>query len=205
MRRNLGVIFLAATLGLVLIPTSARGASDVYRFRGQTAHASFANATGCIHNVVEIDYDEEVSQITVVFSRYDACRHVYIHDAYGYSNSNVLADSSISSGLRSAHLRASLEVRDRMTNSRLPLTLDIEWTGIGEAFRSSEKRTTATANYRFVHWMRGTTREAGAVGTFLLGAETLPLTSAWEASLATAEEGYTTICRGDVSFPVSCS
>lgn len=184
MRRNMSLIYVAAVLGLALLPSAARAGNTVaFRFQSHAASATFSglDATGCIYTVANISIYESRTQVppgspmpgaflSVYVYSYDSCRQVWVLDGDGAAPVDPSAyEFGGGGGLHSAKGKAALTLHDYVSNSPVQLSLDLAWTGDGDVYRGAMHSNFRYPQYSMLTRSFGSSREAQATGTILVG------------------------------------
>lgn len=206
MRRKLCWIGLAATLVLGLVPAAASAENYRFQFRGSSAYASFwdTDTTGCISTYASVSLYEnrfkeqpgppqEEPALDVYIYRYDYCQDIYHFYASGHATLSPDA-FSLSNSLQSASVTATVDVFDWITGEQSSVSVDLDWTGVGETFHGSSRYQTITPHYKYISRSSGSSRDAQVAGTILMGATNLAVGTSW-ASLNSNQSGTLAVWR----------
>ncbi len=206
MIRKLCQIGLAATLVLGLLPAAAGAEISHFQFRGRSAYAGFTDtdSMSCISTSVSVSlYENRFQQmpgppqpeaaLEIYFSQYDYCQNAYLFSGGGWAPLPAQA-FDISQSLQSASVTATIDVFDGISGAQNSVTIDLDWTGVGETFHGISRNQTITPHYKHISRSSGSNREAQVSGTILLGTKNLAAGSSW-ASLYSSQSGYLSIWR----------
>ena len=184
MKRILCRIGVAATLALSLLSAAVRAENVTYHFRGNSAYAGFEATDGCINVSTEVlvysfplheppgPAPEASPTLFVTIWRNDICNHTFLGSLFG--EAALPADAfSVSGGLQTGSLNATLQVEDFSTGSTFPVTVDLTWTGVGEVSRDNTNEHSSFPGLRVMRHEKGTRRDAVATGSVLLGTQNL--------------------------------
>lgn len=206
MRRNLCRIGLAVTLALGLMPAAASAETYNYKFRGNVARTAVfgTDSTGCTRTFVTISLFEDRFQeplgppeqsaaLVISVDQTDYCRG--INHFFGVGNVVLPAESlDISRSLQSASLTAVVDVHDLRRDVHASVSIDLEWTGVGDVEHGSSHYQDVYPDYKVVSHSTGSSRNAEVSGTILIG-DTNLTTSGSRGFLATNQNGYVNISR----------
>ena len=206
MKRILCLICLAATLVMSLLPAAVRAENVTYHFRGNTAFAGFETTEGCITATTEVfvysfplheppgPAPEASPTLFVTIWRNDICNHIFLGSLFG--EASLPADAfSVSGGLQTGSLNATLQVEDFGAGSTFPVTVDLTWTGVGEVSRDNTNEHSSFPGLRMMRHERGTRRDAVATGSVLLGTANLTPNPSTYGGLTFSEVGSVFIQR----------
>ncbi|HVG07277.1 MAG TPA: hypothetical protein VNM67_06190 [Thermoanaerobaculia bacterium] len=206
MKRNLCRIGVAATLVMSLLPAAVRAENATYHFRGNTAYAGFETTEGCITASTEVfvysfplheppgPAPEASPTLFVTMWRHDICNHVFLGSLFG--EASLPADAfSVSGGLQTGSLNATLQVQDFSTGSTFPVTVDLTWTGVGEVSRDNKNEHSSFPGMRMMRHERGTSRDAVATGSVLLGTQNLASSPSIYGGVSSSQVGSVFIQR----------
>ena len=208
MRRNLYRIGLIATLVLGLVPVAASAETYHYQFRGNSAHASFSNtdSTGCISTDVYVAlYEQRFRQspgqpqqdaaLDVYIQQYDYCQNVYLFYGGGWVSPLPAQAFDASHSLQSASVTTTVEVSDWVSGTQASVSIDLDWTGVGETFRGTNRSQNISPHYKYISRSSGSIREAQVTGTILLGTTNLAAAGSSWAYLNSSQSGSLDISR----------
>lgn len=182
MRRNMSLIYVAAVLGLALLPSAAQAVTTVvYRFQNHSAYASFSgsDATGCIYTVANVSIYESRTQVppgplmpgaflSVYVYSYDSCRRVWVLDGDGAGPVDP-SSYEFGGGLHSARATVAITLHDYVSNGPVQLSLDLAWTADGDVYRGALRSNFRYPQYSTLTRSSGSSREGQASGTILVG------------------------------------
>jgi hypothetical protein len=204
MKRFLFWICLTVTLVLGLVPAAALAEVEVFHFRGKTAEAGWVipEAGGCVSTWVDVFLFEDRFQSSeaprenspwaaVLVTRYDQCQSLFLAEVSGFVNLSA-DDYSFGGALRSAHLGVALEGWDYIANVAVPITVDLDWEGNGEAVQTSSSGRWSSPHYRTTSRSRGVRRDAIATGSVLLGTANVTPGPSTEAGVGSVQGGSVT-------------
>lgn len=208
MRRNMSLIYMAAVLGLALLPSAARAVTTVvYRFQNHAATATFSglDETGCIYTVSNVSIYEARTQVppgspqpsafvSVYVYRYDSCRKVWILDGDGAAPVEPSA-FEFGGGLQSARGKVQVTLHDYVSNGPVQLSLDLAWTGDGDTYHGASHSNFWYPQYGILTRSMGSSREARAVGTILVGGTNVVTGGSSVAELTWGQYGTVTRIR----------
>jgi hypothetical protein len=179
MKRILCRFCVNAALLLALVPAAAQAEQVAYHFRGNTATARFETTAGCISTSTEVFVYEfplheppgpppqSPGTLFVTIFRQDTCNGT-LDVLFGEAAPPAEA-FSVQGNLQSASLSTTLQVQDFSTGTLIPVSVDITWTGVGEVSRENRNENTSSPGLRAMRHSRGTSRDATAAGSVLLG------------------------------------
>jgi hypothetical protein len=207
MKRFLCLICLTATLVLGLVPAAALAETEMFHLRGKTATATWQieEPGGCISTWVDVFLFEDRVQSSeapretnpwaaVLVERYDRCQYLYLAEVTGFVP--LSADNySFGGAARSAHLGVAFEGWDYIANGPIPITVDLDWEAVGEAVQTSSGGRWSYPHYRSTFRSRGTSRDAVATGSVLLGTANVTPGASAEARVGSNQSGSVTIYK----------
>lgn len=184
MKRNPCRIGLAATLALGFVSAAASAENRHYQVRGNMANVTITESTGCISTSVFVAfYDQRFQQppgagqqsgaLDVYVSQHDNCQNVSLFNGEG-SASLPVQDFSFAPGLlKAASLTTSVEIHDRSTQAPVSVSIDLGWTGVGEAVHGTSRFQMYYPQYKYMSHTVASFREAEVTGTVLVGSTSL--------------------------------
>jgi hypothetical protein len=181
MKRFLLVVWLALSIMAAGMPAATQAAEiEIKRFSGGVAHAFFssldpADPTGC--TVLEGNLDvisgmatvgsgkrERLALISVApLIKYDRCNweeYVHLNGFVHVDPTTIQFDST----LNTAAANVAIELKDRLSGSSYPVTLNLTWTGVGDTMVKRQLDQTKTENYMITSNARYSFRSAAAAG-----------------------------------------
>jgi hypothetical protein len=184
MRRNLCALALLALMTAAILPTAARAETTVRHFNGISAYASFTSydSTGCIITYTDVSVYEDVTRTSgsstessyayLNIFQYDSCQNLYLSELFGDSG---LAPGAFDTRgkIHSARLATTLEAYDYLTNTTVPVSIDLAWTAVGDVLRGSSSFRSIYAHTRLSSHQVGSSSAADVVGSVVLGGTNL--------------------------------
>jgi len=186
----------------VSLPTIA-ATTETYKFRGETAYASFSQINDCITTDISISAFENITrskasgpssleEASLFYYIYNSCTGEYVADGYGYSN-NVTFNVD---GFKSGTLNGTISVYDFTSGTEKPVEVALTFTGVGENTRSRFNTSFKSKTYVSTFRSTGTSRYATASGSVILnGTNSIADTTSNYAYLGQAKEGAVTIIK----------
>jgi hypothetical protein len=94
---------------------------------------------------------------------YDYCAETTLLSAFG---STTLPEGTrlISGGLQSSTIQATVQAYDYVSDTTVPVTVDLHWEGQGEVVRSSNRSNYQSSGYRYSLTSSGSSRPASVTG-----------------------------------------
>jgi hypothetical protein len=177
MRRRL-LLLLIFLLVFALLPTSATAATEFYKSKGPFVLASFvatAPDNSCISNAVGVSATENRIQEGAgkpeIVS--EAQIHIWIYN--GCTNEpliNVLDSATLSpeafdtlGNLKSATLNTTVDVYDTVSETTLPVLINLTWTGTGPISKEGGKESGDYGKCKINFSWKGISRGAVATGS----------------------------------------
>jgi hypothetical protein len=173
------LLLFAAVLSVAVLPQGAAAATDVFRFKGQSALAFFESVdeTGCVYTFVAVggsaDQRREGSEATasswafVSVDQYDSCTNTFVFSAYNEARD---ARVDINSALTTGSVVATIDLYDYRTGVTTTMAVDVAWTGTGDVFRSTWRESTDGPTIKHIFSGKGTSRVSTAMGSISDGA-----------------------------------
>lgn len=200
MKRFIYLALLAMNVLAMGMPSSTHAASQVYRFRGQIADASFLMPDAlndCIVTDVWVRAFSEgsiqpankqtVPGVAVQLTKYNQCE-----EAPSLISADGLAwlpagELHIDRDLGMASVRTTVDLYDRVSQTTIPVEIDITWLGNGETITGRERTHfhIRKSNFLKIDSFAETIRISEASGTVMLHGENVTPEPAWDAKLAT--------------------
>jgi hypothetical protein len=208
MKRFVMLALLALTVLAMGLPSATRAASDVYRFRGQIADASFLTpdaldpcivtdvwVRGFSGGTVQPGHTQTPSLVAVQLTKYNQCEYepsLISADGIAWLSGEAL---HIDPQLDTAFVRATVDLYDGVSNTTFPVALDLTWTGSGDTIRGRNWTHARQTNFLSITSMAETIRISEAHGTVLLRGDNVTPAPAWDAKLATRTTSQLTVSR----------
>jgi len=200
--------FSSATLALAL--ALAAGPShalvhDSSHFKGLSAFALWetTDATGCIvtdalaapvENRLKGAGGSGGPAVTVGFFVYDQCRFLELVAAEAFVDLGA-GEFRANDSLTSATLDTTVQLFDSVSSTTMPVTLALSWSGVGDVFRDNARQSLRFGGSSYVSRESGSSREAAASGTFLVGTTNYAAGAVDFAILSSSSDGIVTITR----------
>jgi hypothetical protein len=181
------------------------GGGLAFKFKGQSAVASFFEVSGCIYTDVLVIASEakvqdvpgtpaNVSFVSVTISQYDSCTDTSILYAYGSTSPLPKSAFQISKALNTGRLDTTVNVFDEVSEQTFDAHIDLAWIATGplnrEKFTTHVKTPGCVTNSHYL----GKSRPAEAVGSVSDGVTNYtPGTSIQGTSLSSTKSGTVTI------------
>jgi hypothetical protein len=173
------VSFAVSALLLLSLGAQAAPVAKVH-VQGSAASASFYsfNAATCAGTNGFIGAFESRQQSTggpvlgasafVDLYVYDECNFTLLLSAHAFVDL-APGDLEVQNSGQSASFQKSLVLEDYVTNTSIPVTVEVDWAGVGEPTRTSFHDVFRSPDGSFSSHSRGVVREAQATGSFTTG------------------------------------
>jgi hypothetical protein len=197
-KHHLFTVVLSFVLALAVLPAAVQ-AADSFRFKGQSADASFFHADGCIQTFVGVFASEGVfhsppgpgdgqSGTNLFIDQFDTCAGTPILSAFG---SAILDDAAFQPDqkLGSATLNAAIEVFDGVSGATFTANVNLNWTGVGNISRGKSHFHSQSPGCKINSKFNGTFRQAQAVGTVTIEATNFTPDASQFAGLQSVKTG----------------
>jgi hypothetical protein len=173
-RRVVAALGMSIAVAALATPAEAAGADTYhYGFKGQTAEARFVSTAGCVVTeafVHAVDgrlrlgpgRPEAESGVFLAITRFDMCTQQPISFALGFRED--LGESLQIDRLDGASLDTTVDVMDMMTNTTVPVTVQVQWSGTLETFKAREHIKLDYPGYKVNSRQSGTSRSAVVSG-----------------------------------------
>lgn len=208
MKRLFALVMLALTVVTMGLPSATRAASEVYRFRGQIADASFLTpdamdpcivtdvwVRGFSGGTVQPGHTQTPGLVAVQLTRYNRCQEapsLISADGIAWLSEEAL---HIDRQLNTAFVRATIDLYDVVSDTTFPVALDLTWTGSGDTIRGRNWTHARQTNSLSITSMAETIRISEAHGTVMLRGDNVTPAPAWDAKLATRTTSELTVSR----------
>jgi hypothetical protein len=210
MKRFVVLALLAMSVLTMGLPSSTHAASQVYRFRGQIADASFLTADAldsCIVTDVWVRAFSEGSiqpankqtapAVAVQLTKYNRCEEapsLISADGFAWLPADAL---QIDGRLNTASLRTTVDLYDWVSETTIPVAIDINWIGNGDTITGRERTHfhVRKSNFLKIDSFAEKIRISEASGTVMLRGENVTPEPAWDAKLATRTSSELIIYR----------
>jgi hypothetical protein len=200
------LLLVSFSLVILALPTIV-WAGDIFKFRGETADAFFFSEDGGgIQTFVSVFASDGVSQsppgrpgrssqVFVSIFRFDPnapcdpdCPPPLL-EAFGAAQLED-SDFSASSKLESASLTATVEVFDFVSGNSFPVSINLDWDGIGDLARGNSHSHSKSPGCQFNSRFQGSFRSAEATGNISEGGTEFTQGEPSEgASISSVKEG----------------
>ena len=195
---------LALALALAARPSHAL-VHDSSHFKGLSAFALWetTDATGCIVTDALAAPVENRSPgadgsggaaVTIGFFVYDQCRFLELVAAEAFVDLGA-GDFRANDSLTSATLDATVQLFDAVSSTTIPVTLALTWSGVGDVFRDDSRQSLRFGGSSYVSRENGSSRDAAASGTFLVGTTNYAAGAVEFANLSSSRNGIVSITR----------
>lgn len=208
MQRFLVIVLLVLSVVALGLPAATHAAAVTQvHYTGLAAQAFFTGTdpSGCLASFVFVQAVDErtqqagqpsgASEAVIVANQYDACMGQDRLAAYGRT-SIAPTTFQVDQRLTSATLHTTVALFDDLSQTVVPLAIDLTWAATGDTVYTKERSQTSMPGYRVNLLESGTFRPAVAAGTLrLAGAPNLtPDPAAGEqTALSTVRQGVVEI------------
>jgi hypothetical protein len=180
--------------------------SQTHRSTYHVAAAQFWSSEGCLASGVDVYVDQTSYRASP--SGPQRATHVgvwaFVADTCGASRRDTIlstagwreitaTDFRLTGSLGSARLSNSLELYDWMSDTSLPVDVDIVWTGVGYAWTTKDRHHDEWGDTKYRWRSRGTGRTAEATGSISLAALPMPQRLSGSGWLVAQTSSSTTI------------
>jgi hypothetical protein len=172
-RKLLLAVMLTAVLAVTALPQGA-AATDIVRFRGQSAFAFFesVDGSGCIVTTVAVGgyltqtrqdaASTDTSNAYVYLERYDTCTGTTLLFAEGLPTPAQIA---IDNHLTSGSIAATIDAYDHVSGVTKSVDVDVAWTGTGDLVDATDRYKENGPGYKVIFSSKGAGRDATATGS----------------------------------------
>jgi hypothetical protein len=178
-----------------------------------TARADFSDIdeSGCVETAVFVFAAEQTSKaadsmavgpsgkpVTGVFlfvlvSQFNFCTFEFLRSLSGSGMEASFHVDRVK--LSDAQLKATILAFDDFTQAEVPVEVDLTWTATGEPLSLSERFRQKQPGLLFSSFFKGTSRDAAATGTVLVGGENLTPNVSIDAEIIRSREGTVSIVK----------
>lgn len=156
--------FRVAILLFGIVATSAHAAEVTrYRSSGPGASAGFGGSDGCVSSDVYVASDG--TNVFVNAWQYDWCTAVLLKSIYGSVPIDPTGQFTGTRRLDYADLMADIVAHDSVTDTDVPLHIDLSWEGEGDVFKGMSQNQSRSGAYFFSQRGSGSFRYATPSGT----------------------------------------
>jgi len=168
-------LFVLAVLSAITASSApARAATDTYRYKAFNAEASFWTEGLCSFTSVYVGASEaavkegpgkptaESPQVWVYLSSFDWCAGT---DTEAFGGATLAPGAFSHNKLDAASLDVTVTMIDWATNATFDLTIDLDWTGLGETYRGLDRSHYQGPGFSVNSRWNGTAREATVAGS----------------------------------------
>lgn len=186
-RSTCALRLLAAVLAVLVLPSMALAATDVYHFRGKTAVMEFfeTDPTGCIYTSVTVFATESryhsapgsptsSAWADVSIYQWNSCTYEDLICAYG-SSALPSGAFTMANNLSSATVNATVETYDYCSGISQPASFAVTWTGDGQIVRGKSNSSYHYPGYHTSYRSNGSSSDATGSGSMTVGGTTVPL------------------------------
>lgn len=171
---------IGAGLALLVFALPATAAPETYRFKGETAYASFGRELNeCAYMFVDIYAYANIgrndrgspkqSSVSVSYDISNSCTGDFWSSEAVSDNLNFQVVSS----LKSASLTGKIPLYDSSTHAEREISIDLKWTGVGEVTRTHSQFKNRSPDFIYFYRFNGTYRDASVEGNILLDGNSL--------------------------------
>ena len=209
MKRFVMLALVALSLVSLGLTSATRAASEVYQFRGRIAEANFLSkdASGCVVTDVFLRaFGEGTAQpgntptrpaVAVQLTRYNVCDEgpsLISADGFAWLGADEL---QIDRHLSASSLRTTIDLYDVVSQTPLPVAIDITWIGNGDTITGRDRTHfhIRQTNFLVIESFAETIRLGEARGSVIVRGENATPTPAWDAKLATRTTSELTVSR----------
>lgn len=181
--------------------------------KGLTARADFGgiDQSGCVETAVFVFATEQTGKVadsmaaapagkpvTGVFflvqvSQINFCTGEFLRSLSGGGTEGSFDVDHVK--LSEAHLEATILAFDELTESEVPVEVDLTWTATGDLVSLSERFRQKQPGLLVSFFSKGTLRDAAASGTVLVGGENLTPNGSDQAEILRSREGSLSILK----------
>ncbi|BAZ31851.1 hypothetical protein NIES4074_43240 [Cylindrospermum sp. NIES-4074] len=187
---------IASLTVLSLTAPAFAATTEQYKFKGESASASFSQYDGCNSTYVGVYAFDNVTKdapgaptsqtgANLYYSSYDYCTGVGSY-GYGYSENATFTSSN---SLQSASLSGSFTLYDYSSAVNKTAAVDLTWTGTGDLFRGNSHSTYQGPGYRSSYRSVGAYRDASVTGTVTVDGTNLIANVPSYGSLSSSNNG----------------